>query len=242
MKKIEKIVVKVGTNTVKELGQKEIVKNISALHKKYKVALVSSGAVEEGRTILKKEKINYENLSKKILAGIGSSSFFEKYKKLFLKNKIISVDFLVKELNFKKTLLEVVENNFLAILNGNDVLVGKDLLFDDNDSLGAVVSEKINAGLYVILTDIDGVYDKNPNEKGAQKIKVLNNISEELLKNSQTKGELGTGGMYTKLLAAKKLLENKKNKTDIYITNNFEDLFNFLEEKDFSGTLIKNML
>ncbi len=246
MIKKNKIVIKVGTSTVNKLGQEKIVEFVSKIYIQGNcIALVSSGAVAFGRKVLNE---NNKKTSKKLLASVGQIGFFNKYQELFLEKRIISAQFLVRKLNFTETLKEAIQNNLVALVNGNDALSGEDLLYDDNDSLSGDVAKAINSGVLVIISDIDGVYDKNLREhKDAKKNKILHSISGELLENSKDTGSVGgTGGMYTKLLTAQKMI---KVGIATYITNSLEDAENFINNykkndkwKEYKGTLITNNL
>jgi glutamate 5-kinase len=235
----EKIVIKIGTNFIEENGLEKIVKEISKIRKKNKnIILVSSGAKGFGKKYLEKNKFeNYKKLNSKELASIGQILIMNEYFEYFSKENIQIAQVLVtKEIN-KEVVENLLKHNILPIINGNDADNTSDLMYNDNDSLSGDIVVKMNFDLLAIITDVDGVYDKNPRKnKDAKKIKKMTKITEEILKNSKDVGtENGTGGMYTKLKISEKLIKNNKK---VYLTNLFSDLDIFLDNGKNNGTLI----
>ena len=109
------------------------------------------------------------------------------------------------ELNAKNTFFSLLDKNIIPIVNANDTMSISELEFGDNDTLSAAVAVLIDADILVILTDLDGVFDSNPlKNPDAKLIKHIQKIDKSLVESA--KGEpnaLGTGGMLTKLNAAK---------------------------------------
>ena len=232
----KKIIIKVGSSFIFENGIDKIVKNISDIKKDKQVILVSSGAVSEARKFFTKSKIK-NKLESKELSAIGQPIIFYQYFEKFLKHQIISAQVLISKRPNFSLIKKLLKNNILPIINGNDADNKNDLMFFDNDSLAGEVALEMDNDLLVIITDIDAVYSDNPKKnKNAEKFSILDSISEELLKNSKDTGsDFGTGGMYTKLLIARKML--RKN-IDVYITDDLKDLKNLLDNKNYKGTLI----
>jgi len=113
---------------------------------------------------------------------------------------------------FQDIIERTLRNDILPILNENDISTTPDQLFGDNDQLSAHVTHYTNADMLIILSDIDGYYDKNPHSNKDAKIqKIVNNISkEELGQNVTPNSEFATGGIVTKLKAAQYIMENNR--------------------------------
>jgi glutamate 5-kinase len=109
-------------------------------------------------------------------------------------------------LNARSTLETLLECGVVPIINENDTVVVEEIKFGDNDNLSALVTSLVDAGLLVILTDIDGLYDADPRrEQGAKLIPLVKSVTKDLEKAAGGSGSaVGTGGMATKLAAAKK--------------------------------------
>ncbi len=222
---MKRIVIKVGSavltdnNEIAKERMLNLVTLIFHLKKKYYVILVTSGAVAAGYAALKLDK--RKQIGKKALAAAGQPILMTSYKKKFDIYDIDTAQILLTEDDFdsrKRTKMfqEIIdahlENDILPIINENDITSTPEQLFGDNDQLSANVAYATNAELLVILSDIDGYYDKNPHEhKDAKMFKVLNSIPEDALKQScDPNNEFATGGIVTKLKAADFLLKHKK--------------------------------
>jgi len=233
----KQLVLKIGSSTIERLGVEKIVKEVVEIIKMgYSLVLVSSGAASEGRKILKNISLDLDKFSKKELAAIGQGELYQKYTKLFREQEIQTAQILITGEVWSGTIENLLKHKILVIANGNDPDEARDLFYEDNDTLAGDILLTLKEGRLILLTDIDGVYDRNPRENGAKKIRFLNKIDKKLLEQSKTKGESGTGGMYTKLLTAQKLLENN---LETYITNSFDDLKKFLNNGEWEGTVVK---
>jgi glutamate 5-kinase len=104
-------------------------------------------------------------------------------------------------LNIKNTMLRLFENQILPIINENDSIATRDLKVGDNDRLSAKVAQMVEADHLIILTSVEGLYDRDPSEPGAQFIEEIEDVSEHL-ESTKSISELGSGGMLTKMLAA----------------------------------------
>lgn len=254
---MDRIVLKVGSAILVENQQintqriESLAKIISTLREKYEVILVSSGAVATGYTELKLDKSFLEN--KQALAAIGQPLLMQKYAEIFKKYNILTAQMLVSWHDFdsrkhtknaQNTIEVLLKNNILPIINENDVTAIGELLklgFGDNDQLSAYVTHYFNASLLVILSDIDGYYDKNPKlNKDAKKYKIVNKIEKHELESEATpNNEFATGGIVTKLKAANFLLENNRA---MFLANGdkLEVLSEFLlNNNHIDGTLFK---
>ena len=128
--------------------------------------------------------------------------------------------------NLVNTFNKLFEFGAIPVINENDSVAVEEIVYGDNDSLSAIVAKLVNADALIILTDIDGLYDANPNEnEDAKLIPVVTEINEDLYAIAGGRGStLGTGGMVTKLHAAEitmgagidTIVMNGENPTEIY--------------------------
>ncbi|CAA6823166.1 MAG: Glutamate 5-kinase (EC [uncultured Sulfurovum sp.] len=231
---MKRIVIKVGSAVLTENNQiaKERMLNlvtlIAHLKKKYDVVLVTSGAVAAGYAALKVDKS--KQIGKKALAAAGQPILMTSYKKKFDIYNIDTAQILLTEDDFdsrKRTKMfqEIInahlDNDILPIVNENDITSTPEQLFGDNDQLSANVAYAIDAEILVILSDIDGYYDANPDKhKNAKLHKVLHEIPKDALNEEYTpKNPFATGGIVTKLMAANFLLNYNKK---MFLCNGFD--------------------
>jgi glutamate 5-kinase len=231
---MKRVVIKVGTavltedNNIAKERMLNLVTLIVMLKKKYDVILVTSGAVAAGYSILKLDK--RKQIGKKALAATGQPILMTSYKKKFDIYDITTAQILLTEDDFdsrKRTKMfqEIIdahlENDILPIVNENDITSTPEQLFGDNDQLSANVAYATNAELLVILSDIDGYYDKNPQEfKDAKLYKTINELPENVLNDTSTaNNEFATGGIVTKLKAADFLIKREKR---MFLCNGFD--------------------
>ncbi len=184
---MKRIVIKVGSavltqnNEIAKERMLNLVNLIAKLRKKYDIVLVSSGAVAAGYSALKLDKT--KQIGKKAIAAAGQPILMSSYKKKFDIFGMDTAQILLTEDDFdsrKRTRIfqEIIEmhinNNILPIVNENDITSTPEQLFGDNDQLSANVAYALDSDLLIILSDIDGYYDKNPSEhKDAKLFKVL---------------------------------------------------------------------
>jgi glutamate 5-kinase len=211
-----RIVIKVGTqviSTQKGLNKmriREIVGEIAALIKKgHEVILVSSGAIGAGLPL-----IHFASpLRKKVAAAVGQSLLMHNYINAIKKHKIIvgqiliSSDDFTNQKHFKNFVLNIeamLSHKILPIINENDVMKREDLRVNDNDTLAAMVAVGLKADKFIILTNQNGLYDKNPDHHAdARLIKEVPHINSEILAVCDVgKSDLGVGGMCAKVSAA----------------------------------------
>ncbi len=219
----KRIVVKVGTNLlssetkIDEHRIEEIVKQIAKLKDMgFQVVLVTSGAIGMGAKELKIKHSVKDIAMRQALASIGQPVLMSSYRKFFKKHNIVCSQVLItrKELDNRKTYVNLRNSIFtlldlgiVPILNENDSISTAEIgsAFGDNDRMSALVASKIDAQLLIILTDIDGLYDDNPNtNSNAKLIKEIDEINDKIMNYAKGAGStFSTGGMKTKLLAAK---------------------------------------
>ena len=220
------IVIKVGSavltekNRIAKSRMLNLVTLIANLRNQYKVILVTSGAVAAGYSALKLDKRKL--IGKRALAAAGQPILMTSYKKKFDIYEIDTAQILLTEDDFdsrKRTKMfqEIIDahldNDILPIVNENDISSTPEQLIGDNDQLSANIAFATNAELLIILSDIDGYFDKNPHEHSDAKIyKVIHEIPKEaLLDQSSPNDPFATGGIVTKLKAADFLMKKGKS-------------------------------
>ena len=221
LENIQKIVVKVGTSTLtNEDGSlniekiKKIVSELSNLSDKgYDVVLVTSGAVGAGMGKLNMTERPKTLSEKQALASVGQVALTHLYQLLFQEyGKIIGQILLTRGdfsdrrryLNARNVCNTLLKNKIIPIINENDAVVSNELKVGDNDTLSALVSGLIDADLLIILSDVQGLYNKNPQKyEDANLIEIVGKIDDDIKKIAGGEGsKFGTGGMITKIIAA----------------------------------------
>ena len=231
---MKRIVFKVGssvlTNTTDIAKDRmlNLVGLIAEARKKYEVILVSSGAVAAGYTAVQLNKSI--PTSKKVLASLGQPILMSSYKTLFDIYDVTISQILLTEEDFDsrvhtKIVQDIIDrtfkNDILPIVNENDISTTPEQLFGDNDQLSAHVAHYTNADMLVILSDIDGYYDSNPKDNPNAKIrKTVNEISDVELEQEHTpNSQFATGGIITKLKAAKYMMDNDR---EMFLCNGYD--------------------
>jgi len=231
---MKRIVIKVGSAVLTDENQiaKErmlnLVRMIAELRHKYNVIVVTSGAVAAGYSALRIDKS--KQISKKAIAAAGQPILMSSYKSKFDIYEIDTAQILLTEDDFdsrKRTHMfqEIInthlDNDIVPIVNENDITSTPEQIFGDNDQLSANVAYATDAELLVILSDIDGYYDKNPQEhKDAKLYKVINELPKEVLSDDSTpNNSFATGGIVTKLKAADFLMERGRK---MFLCNGFD--------------------
>jgi len=234
---VKRIVVKIGTSTLanadgslNEDKIKQIVANLSELNENAEVVFVTSGAVGAGMGQMKLAHKPKSIVEKQALAAIGQVSLIHLYQILFWAHgKTIAQLLLTKDdfsdrrryLNMRSVLRSLLAKKIIPVINENDPVVGEGIRgvkVGDNDTLSALVAGLIEADLLVILTDIDGLYDKNPSVfADAKFINLVENLDDSIRAAAGAEGsKFGTGGMRTKITAAQMAT---KNGTHLIIAN-----------------------
>jgi len=216
-----RIVVKVGTSTITHptgklnlLRMERLARALSDLHNQGKdVLLISSGAVGAGVGRMGLRERPSTLPMKQALAAVGQASLMQMYEKFFGEygqnvGQVLltrdAFDDRPRYLNVRNTLCGLLELGVVPIINENDTVAVDEIKFGDNDTLSALVAVVVQADLLIILSDIDGLYDRNPKEHpDATRLSVVSDISDEIRANSTGRGSsFASGGMYTKLAAA----------------------------------------
>lgn len=229
MKRCNRIVIKVGTSTLTyDNGNinltriEKLTRVLSDLMNSGKeVVLVSSGAVGVGVNKIKLKEKPKSIKEKQAAAAVGQCELMHIYSKFFgeyshivgqvLLTRDVVEDDHIRE-NVVNTFETLLENKIIPIVNENDTVAIDEIenivRFGDNDNLSAIVAELVSADLLIILSDIDGFYDSDPRKNPNSKlIKTVEEITPELEACAGGAGSnLGTGGMATKLTAAKRAI------------------------------------
>jgi glutamate 5-kinase len=223
LKNVHRVVLKVGSRVLTAKGRTlsqpvfdRLAKEISAAKKLgFEMVLVSSGAIAAGMSRLGLEEKPKTMPQKQASAAIGQSALMWNYERAFsfygekVAQILLTRDDLSdrqRYLNARNTLLTLLDFGVIPIINENDTVVVEEIKFGDNDNLSALVTNLVNADLLVILSDIDGLYDRDPRlHKNARLIPFVPQVTEEIEKNaSGTTSAISIGGMVTKLQAARK--------------------------------------
>ncbi|MCR9129605.1 MAG: glutamate 5-kinase [Alphaproteobacteria bacterium] len=174
------------------------------------VVLTSSGSVAIGLSTIGKTPETAGLLDKQAAAACGQPLLMHAYKQIAQEYGFDIAQVLVtledledrrRFLNVKNTISRLLEHGILPIVNENDSVTTQEIKVGDNDRLAAKVAQMIQADEFVMLTSIDGLYDRNPDDPDAQHVPEVSDVSEYLEVTSQV-SELGSGGMLTKMRAA----------------------------------------
>ena len=221
LKDAKRIVIKVGTSTLTHSTGKTNIRRMKALvavisdivNSGIEVALVTSGAIGVGVGKLGLKDRPTDTAGKQAAATVGQCELMFMYDKMFGEFGHATGQFLITKRDVEheechNNLINAFEKTFeygaIPIINENDAVAVEEIVYGDNDSLSAIVAKLVKADALLILTDIDGLYDDNPNEnEDARIIPVVEEITEWLFEIAGGKGsKFGTGGMITKLIAA----------------------------------------
>jgi len=216
------IVIKIGSSLLIDENKKirkkwlsEFSKDIKdLLNQNKKIIIVSSGAIAMGCKKLNLSKRNLKLDKSQAVASIGQIELMNLFTETFLKNKInISQILLTLEdteqrrraLNAKRTFENLFQLNFVPIVNENDSIATSEIKYGDNDRLASRVAQISAADSLILLSDVEGLYTTNPKiNKNAKLIKEIKNIDKNIEQiSTKSVGEHGTGGMKTKIDAAK---------------------------------------
>jgi len=216
------IVIKIGSSLLIDENKKirkkwlsEFSKDIKdLLNQNKRIIIVSSGAIAMGCKKLNLSKRNLKLDKSQAVASIGQIELMNLFTETFLKNKInISQILLTLEdteqrrraLNAKRTFENLFQLNFVPIVNENDSIATSEIKYGDNDRLASRVAQISAADTLILLSDVEGLYTTNPKiNKNAELIKEIKNIDKNIEQiSTKSVGEHGTGGMKTKIDAAK---------------------------------------
>ena len=222
LKEAKRIVVKVGTSTITYANGKRNFEQIDRLARELadlqnqgkEMILVTSGAVAVGVDRLGLSEKPKTIPGKQAAAAVGQGILMHTYEKLFAEyGQIVAQVLLTKTesldrhryTNSRNTFMELLKNRVIPIVNENDVVALDELKIGDNDNMSALVAGIVDADLVVILSDVDGLYTANPQtHPDAKLVSIVSDITPEIEASAGGVGSsLGTGGMFTKIQAAK---------------------------------------
>ena len=265
----EKIVIKLGSSIVTNDGRgldeqclSSLIKQIAILNsQKKQIVLVSSGAIAAG---LKKLKIKQRPNALSELqsaAAVGQMDLVQVYERLFSQNNLVAAQVLLthddlsdrkRYLNARSTIFNLINKNVIPVINENDTVASEEIRFGDNDSLAAMVANLIEADLLVLLTDQEGLFSSDPrvdnNAKLISQAYVDDNNLDKLA--SGTKSKIGTGGMVTKIMAARRaalsgahtIIASGRRVNILENLWNDEDIGTFLQSREFKLVARKKWL
>tara|TARA_Y100000389_G_scaffold149769_1_gene149224 strand:- start:5105 stop:6211 length:1107 start_codon:yes stop_codon:yes gene_type:complete len=216
------IVIKIGSSLIvdekKKIRKKWLLsfaKDIKKLKSKNKkIIIVSSGAIALGCKKMNYKKSNLKLDKSQAIASVGQMELMNLFSQTFLKEKLNISQILLtlddteerrRSINAKRTFQNLFQLDYIPIVNENDTIATTEIKYGDNDRLASRVAQITNADTLILLSDVDGLFTKNPKKfKNAQLIKKVNNLNKDI-QNINIKGvtELGSGGMNTKIEAAK---------------------------------------
>ena len=252
-----RIVVKVGTSTLTNDAGKSDLRTTDRLacvlsdiqNMGYEVVLVSSGAIAVGRNKLNMTAKPDSMRMKQAAAAVGQCSLMYLYDKFFgdydktVAQILLNADDIEEEEkkeNLINTFNALLEMGVIPIVNENDTVSTYEMQFGDNDTLSAIVSSLVGADLLILLSDIDGLFTDDPHKNpDAKLIKVVDKIDTKLLgmAKGSTGSDVGTGGMATKLTAAKIATLSG---ADMVIANGVDVcILHHIIDDDFTGTIFK---
>ena len=222
LKNSKVIVIKIGSSLLVDNKQNirrkwlsSFAKDIQKLKSKNrKIIIVSSGAIALGCKKMNYKKTNLKLDKSQAVASIGQIELMNLFSQSFSKFKLNISQILLtlddteerrRSINAKRTFENLFQLNFIPVVNENDTIATSEIKYGDNDRLASRVAQITNADTLILLSDVDGLFTKNPKLfKDAKLIKKINNFDKGI-KNINMKGitEFGKGGMITKIEAAK---------------------------------------
>jgi len=220
---VERIVIKVGTTTITQGSSKaskdmmdSIAKQVRDLKAQGKeILIVTSGAIGIGLKAMKVKPNPNDILMRQAASSVGQSILMQKWNESFQVQGILAAQILLtmdiysdrdSVLNLNNTIDTLLASNVVPIFNENDAVSIKEIgaVFGDNDTLSAMIASRVDADLLIIMSDVDGLYDKNPNiNKDAKFISIVEEITPEIKEMAgDSVSGMGVGGMRTKIRAA----------------------------------------
>jgi glutamate 5-kinase len=221
LKGVRRVVIKVGSAVLTENGALHrptifrLSEEIAFLKKKgFQVTLVSSGAIAAGLGRLGIKKKPETIPQKQAVAAIGQGRLIQIYEEAFDRDNLKVAQILLtrddlthrgRYLNARNTLTTLLNWGIIPIINENDTVAVEEIKFGDNDNLSALITHLIDGDLLIILTDLDGLYNRDPRQDPqAELISVVEKVDGQVIRyTSLSSGEWGLGGMRTKIKAAR---------------------------------------
>ena len=235
----KKIVIKIGTSTLTSGSNRishakieDLARQIVQLKNVYDVIIVSSGAIAAAKQFVDLSGHTEYADSKQAMAAIGQPKLMRLYDDIFESFGLhiaqclltyMDFDHDIARTNTKHTISKLLDHNYIPIINENDTVANEEILLGDNDKLSALVSGIIQADILIIASDIDGLFTDNPHLNSEAKfISTVNDLEDIQLFAHEKESLLGTGGMTTKLHAAKIC---KQYNVEMWIVNGSQNDF-----------------
>lgn len=220
-----RIILKIGSNVLTqpdglpdEARMAHLVEQVATLKKQGKeVILVSSGAVASGRSLVKISEKADAVTSRQLLAAVGQVKLINTYARLLSQHNLLCAQVLVTKedfrdrvhyLNMKNCFGALLEKNIIPIVNENDVISVTELMFTDNDELAGLIASMLNADALLILSNVNGIYNGNPQDPNAEVIREISPATTSFASFVTTqRSQFGRGGMVTKCHMAQKVAQ-----------------------------------
>ena len=217
----KKIVIKIGSsllinkNKINTAWVNKLADDVAKLAKrKIQIIIVTSGAIALGCKYLKISRKNLKLKEFQAVSAIGQIELINLFKKALFKKKLKVGQILLtledtedrrRALNARDTIENIIKIKGIPIVNENDTTATSEIRYGDNDRLAARVAQILNADTLIMLSDIDGLYTKDPRKfKDAKHIKEVKKITNQIIKSAtKSISDYGSGGMITKIDAAK---------------------------------------
>ena len=219
MPRNKRIVVKIGSSllansenlTLRYAFMSGLISDLAQLQEDgYDIILTSSGSVALGLNMIGKRPEDAGILDKQAAAACGQPLLMNAYRQIASEHNMDVAQMLVtaedmevrrRFLNIKNTMMRLFESGIMPIINENDSVATHDLRVGDNDRLSAKVAQMVEADLLIILTSVDGLFDRDPSDGDARFIHEVDDVSAHL-DSTKSISALGSGGMLTKMQAA----------------------------------------
>ncbi|HZY38867.1 MAG TPA: glutamate 5-kinase [Mucilaginibacter sp.] len=221
----QRIVIKIGSNVLtKKDGLPDLeriahlVEQIATIKRSGKeVVLVSSGAVASGKSLISISDRFDSIATRQLFASIGQVKLINTYAQLFEKYQILCSQVLVTKedfrdrlhyLNMKNCLKILLQHHVIPVVNENDVVSVTELMFTDNDELAGLIASMLNAQALIVLTNVDGIYDGDPEKANTRVIEQIEGKNVDFSTFvSSGRSQFGRGGMITKSTMAQKVAQ-----------------------------------
>lgn len=229
IKEKKRIVVKIGSSSLQHaetgdmdyIRMEKLVRELCDIRNQGKeVVLVTSGAIAAGRKAINMKGIQAQTAAeamaiKQACSAVGQARLMMTYQKLFAEYNQVAAQILMTKntivdslnrYNAQNTFRELLKMGVIPIVNENDTVATYEIEIGDNDTLSAIVAALVEADLLILLSDIDGLYTDDPHKNpDAAFIEQVDELTEQFMNmgKDSTGSDVGTGGMNTKMIAAK---------------------------------------
>ncbi len=255
IKNAKKIVLKIGSSLLIDNGKfnykwlKSLVDDLDSFLDKAQIIIVASGAVSLGKSYLKFDTPEVNLNIKQAFAACGQVFLMNNFIKVFEEKKKKVAQILLtfsdtedrrRSLNSRETIKSLLLSDVIPIINENDTVATDELKFGDNDRLAARVAQIVEADLLILLTDVPGLFNKNPkNHEDAKLVETIANIDSQIYKmaSSQT-NSYGSGGMFTKIQAAE--IAGSYGCNTLIFKGNIDNPLKNLKKNDVGSLFVSN--